>query len=1587
MSTPVPEFSLAPVSGSSSSSNAAGKRRACEAPIDSVEQHAEIDYLESEDDADELVLEDNRVPDVPTYYIQDFMNGTRQHFKYMPDSSGEKLKEIQAEKGQWQTTTHDSGEVSVNIKSEGGEGCYPKHPARLNYQAIVKRLQNEIPCVLTSRNTDPSAGGNSAAETDLVGLAQRDLNTLRDQQKDLEKAWQQERPLPQNVAEMRCEDDDGEGGDDLMDTEEGQGQGSLDDREEQRRQDQGQNTGLSFQDEVAHGMTDFKGSLSQGSYQKLLTLDEDTTPRMEAACFVCGGISGEGHCGFNTGVAPTVYDRECQECEDEEDGGNQGDGMSFRQRMRNTGSDGGWKCATFEQLVDMAIQRCGLSFTNHEAFTKEFLESHNHNEHPFQIPRMLADLLKNGNIKEYDRVTACCGNPKCLLLMGIDSFSRYARWLSSKQEPQHEVISDDKSDKHTLRRALMLAHMLYLIGCDEEAANTPPEQRLGLSTEQFKVLVEHTTMKSFWMQMRLRKYMACADFALVYSETGKFPFRFQSPPDVMVQMKALAKSYVTTDVIPGMLRCTRGAQISTELKKFIGGDFEPQAQDALLAIMVREHQEKHGNLREGFVPLSGAMNNVPTELTGGVNTIFGPYQAELAEEVDAKRVQRASYIAQMAYHNDEPVRDVYTRWKILPRLKLEVDPSKDGDGWVFTNPGWLETCYTLLLDGSHSVRIYYARGDDAGAMSAAFRNLKQANPRAKNYEIWNLVRSTGSRYGKMGVTFGTFSAASPFSDGATSNHGNVHPQRRLRSCFRGLGDPEFSTVMEKYAEMMTQVSMIDDGAKKRAVAHRWMDETLSLPSDAERCDSVLMFHPCGNKTGCQTYWSRSTKLGADAYATGNSASCYTLKFPTWSTGEDPGFPSLELTMQDRVEARDAKTQPLTRMTMIGIAFAKAKKKQVAKTAARGMHQPDCIALGGNTSRDRVAAALGHAREMPHTTATSAYAYNEDLARAVHGRRFEDPTHTTTVCDRFNQLPELRTMPSMLGFGHPERLTVPDTGDLVYDASLRLGDPDDTKSMGVRLSKYEEWLQVQKRSEPRFSRGQRWPGGGGSGCGLRNGTPNAPNAMARGMLRTEPLDKEPTWTKHNGPRLQALKPTRFNWIGPAAHRAVQAAINWNNADDQEWKRQKTLDSKERVVQDSRIPPPGMQITGLQRLARAEAARTKYVAQRKYLAAHNDNGKRGEPNLLRTMPVGVDMSVRQGVYDFVTYEISVAKQIAMPELKKLLHLQDQFTIGKPSCCGVLTDHRPPHVAIAKLPDVLGGKDGWLMAHATNAAERLKCGIVEYPFHLHKTTTKTVLTLATFEDFETKFRTRAQNLDKALQDRIQALEDLKLCADDGELDFPQGFDPWKEQFAPAAHITAMPIWKEFEQWANERYGSLAQQHSYQRKLAAQLDWQNSCKRDSWKSCRPMKLMEEQTIFQRAELNVWATRIEEDLKFSSLRPDYIFGEGVESQNLNESERKRAGFNLKCRLILADRYAPDKLPEQTDNTEIYRTFPKGRLNNDGEKQFQRGRRADTAFASLTPLPLEEVDEQDFGGQTDLSEERYDHSGTLVRIEPPWVPR
>ena len=1576
MSTSVPEITIGPAG---SSSNASDKGRVDE-PLQFDDDAVDSDWEEEED---ELVLESNQ----PTYRIEDMESGRMPHFKYMPEDVGERRREAEGDRGVWKHS-RCNGQVQVIVKPDQEHG---KHMATLDYSVMKGRVQKLIPKMLTGRNAAELPKDTRAAVTDPVRRADDDLTQLREVQNDLQRPWEREGSLLQFDEEVGSEHDSVDG-----DSEDEQ---DWDDFSEQRRQDQGYgngSSGLSFQDQVDHNLTEMQGSLSTG-HQKAMMLGLETTPRCTEKCYVCGGASGEDKCGLNTGTGQTVFD-ECEECNDEESGAKHGQ-QRFEKHMRTAA--GGWKCANYEQLTAMEIERCGVPYDDFQSFTDTFLQSHTHKEHPFQIPRTLATLLIDGNIKEFDRLTACCANPQCLLLMGIESLPRFARWKASAQEPQHEVISEDKSDKITLRRALMLAHMMYLIGLDEEEEQTPHEERLGLSRRQFEVLVEHTMMKSFWMQMRLRKYMACADFALVYSEAGKFPYQFESPIDVVEQMKKLAKSYVKTDVIPSMLECTHGPQISTELKKLIGGDYEPQAQDALLAIMIRAHQEKHGNVRESFVPLTNPMHEVPTQRTGGVpHMIYGPFDYELNGDLSAKQVQHASYITQMAYHCREPVAHTYHRWMTCPRLKLECHPDEEHNGWIFTNFGFLQTCFAVLLEAKHTARIYYARGDDAGAMWARFHHIKQSNRSLQPHEIWNLIRKTNSQYGKAEWTYGSFVAASPFSDGAVAHAGNVQPFLRYRACFRGLGDPDFAKVMEDYKRLQKEVAEIDNDADKLAMGNRWIEEQLSRPTVQERVESFLKYLPCGNNIGCQTYWTRGANKDPNV---GNSACCFTLELPTWANGQDPGWPSMQMTMKDRAEARNMMTVPVTRVTLIGIQWAEAIRKQTAKTPTQARHQPDLIALGGNRGRARVAEALGHAKEVPHTKQTSSYWHNKKLARAFDGRVFKAARHTTTICNLYDDLPNQRTVPTMLGHSHDQKLCIPDDSDAVFDATLALGNPEDPESMGNRLSKYQTWLQTQRRTEPRLNRRKEFEKLSMSSHDLYA---RAPKAMRSGMLRTEPIDKEPTWTvRTTSTSPVSSTPPRLNWLTPAAKRSVLQMTNGDKTNDQEWKRRKALDSKLRKQYPS-IPQPGIKMTGVQRLVRRKAAKERYVEERPYLAAHNDNGNDGSKakNMLVSMPVDIEMDLEYAIKDFVTHERSIAEQTVQPEIKKQLHLKNQFSTplspnqhrrqnaDRPkqlSSCGTVTTDNPLHVAIEHLPDFMVGKDGWLMKNGATALDRQNNGIVKYPQHLTQKSRKTVLTLERFKLFEAEFEKNLDKLEQAYNKRMEALQALQTCADEGAFGLPEDFDPWKDQFEPPEHVAEMPVWQEFEHWANERFGSQAQRHSYIRKLAAEHDWQKSCLHDSWKTCRPMKPLDVLTVEQRAELQVWAGHMEQELKHSSLRPDCIFGEGVQ-QNLNASEEMRAGFNRKCRLTLAGRYAPSgQLPMEFDNTKTYSSYRTGRLNNEREARFELGRRSDSAFASLPLLPLDQVDLQDFGGLTNFADERYDQNGNLVTtIHPPWaVPR
>ena len=598
-----------------------------------------------------------------------------------------------------------------------------------------------------------------------------------------------------------------------------------------------------------------------------------------------------------------------------------------------------------------------------------------------------------------------------------------------------------------------------------------------------------------------------------------------------------------------------------------------------------------------------------------------------------------------------------------------------------------------------------------------------------------------------------------------------------------------------------------------------MEQKLSRPTCQERIDSFCSCFRAAT-TLAANVWARGANRDPDV---GNSACCFTLKFPTWANGQDPGWPSMEMTSKDRVEARNMQTAPITRVTLIGIKYAEAMRKQNAKAATQGTYQPDCIPLGGNTGRARVADALGHAKEIPHTKQTSSYVYDERLARALDGRIFENARYTTTICNPYARDQERRTVPKMLGHPHDQRLCIPDDPEDVFDATLALGNADDTKSMGHRLSKHQTWLQTQHRTEKRLN--WRKKSEEPEVSDSHSLYTSAPKAMRSGMLRTQPIDEPPTWTirsKSTSP--VSATPPRLNWLTPAAKRSVLQMTNWDGANDQEWKRRKALDAKARR-QDPSIPPPGMKVTAVQRLVRAEAARDRYVNERPYLAAHNDNGndEDKDKNMLLSMPVDREMSLKGAITDFVTYEQSIAEQTVQPEIKKHEHIKNQFTLDHQSSCGAITRDSYPHVAIENLPAFLAGKNGWLMKNGATAWDRQNNGIVKYPLHLSKKSRKTVLTQERFEMFKDEFEEKLNKLEAAYSKRMEALEALRACATNGELDFPEGFNPWKDQFEPPEHVAAMPIWQEFEHWANERYGSLAQRHSHNRKLAAEHDWQS--------------------------------------------------------------------------------------------------------------------------------------------------------------------
>ena len=354
-----------------------------------------------------------------------------------------------------------------------------------------------------------------------------------------------------------------------------------------------------------------------------------------------------------------------------------------------------------------------------------------------------------------------------------------------------------------------------------------------------------------------------------------------------------------------------------------------------------------------------------------------------------------------------------------------------------------------------------------------------------------------------------------------------------------------------------------------------------------------------------------------------------------------------------------------------------------------------------------------------------------------------------------------------------------------------------------------WLQTQHRTEKRLN--WRKKSEEPEVSDSHSLYTSAPKAMRSGMLRTQPIDEPPTWTirsKSTSP--VSATPPRLNWLTPAAKRSVLQMTNWDGANDQEWKRRKALDAKARR-QDPSIPPPGMKVTAVQRLVRAEAARDRYVNERPYLAAHNDNGndEDKDKNMLLSMPVDREMSLKGAITDFVTYEQSIAEQTVQPEIKKHEHIKNQFTLDHQSSCGAITRDSYPHVAIENLPAFLAGKNGWLMKNGATAWDRQNNGIVKYPLHLSKKSRKTVLTQERFEMFKDEFEEKLNKLEAAYSKRW-SIGGSSSRATNGELDFPEGFNPWKDQFEPPerrgdAHLAGV------EHWANERYGSLAQRHSH--------------------------------------------------------------------------------------------------------------------------------------------------------------------------------
>ena len=242
-----------------------------------------------------------------------------------------------------------------------GRSGYGKHTATLDYSSLKTRLQTQIPKMLTGQNATELPGNTRAAATDLTRLAEEDFARLQEVQNDLQLPWERERPLRQCDAVV--------GGDHDSDDDGSENEHQGDDFAEQRRQDQGDGDdrhGLTFHELVDRNMTEMGGSLSSTGHHKSLVLGLETTPRCTEKCYVCGGASGEGKCGLNTGTGQTVFDDECEECDDD-------DQRKFNKRMRTAA--GGWRCATFDQLTVMEFERIGLPYNDFQSFTDNFLSS------------------------------------------------------------------------------------------------------------------------------------------------------------------------------------------------------------------------------------------------------------------------------------------------------------------------------------------------------------------------------------------------------------------------------------------------------------------------------------------------------------------------------------------------------------------------------------------------------------------------------------------------------------------------------------------------------------------------------------------------------------------------------------------------------------------------------------------------------------------------------------------------------------------------------------------------------------------------------------------------------------------------------------------------------------------------------------------------------------------------------------------------------------------------------------------------------------------------------------------------------------